>query len=67
MSGRKRSGNATPNYLIGMDKNNLDKKHASFLGKLRGNSDKNEWSIYDTGENPSKFLYYYYFFWFLIR
>lgn len=52
MSGRKRSGMKTSNYLIGMDKNKLEKKHEGFLGKVRSNFIGTEFCVYDTGLNP---------------
>ena len=37
ISAKKRSGNKTSNYLMSMDKNNLDRKSPGFLGKVRSN------------------------------
>lgn len=58
MSCKKRSGNKTSNYIIGMDKDNLDRKHPSFLGKVRSNFMGSEFHVYDKGENPSKIIYF---------
>lgn len=54
MSGKKRSGCKTSNYLIGMDKNKLDKKSEGYLGKVRSNFLGTEFSVFDTGENPKE-------------
>jgi len=52
--GKKRSKNKTSNFMIGMDKKNLDKDGDSCLGKLRGNFFGTEFVFYDDGINPSK-------------
>ena len=54
MSCKKRSGNATSNFIIGVDKNRLNKKDFGFLGKIRSNFKGSEWQIFDTGDNPKK-------------
>ncbi|KRX07799.1 Tubby C-terminal-like domain [Pseudocohnilembus persalinus] len=52
MSGKKRSGCKTSNYLISMDKNKIDKKSPGFIGKVRSNFMGTEFHVYDTGLNP---------------
>lgn len=52
MAAKKRSGNKTSNYIIGMDKSKLDKKSPGFLGKVRSNFLGTEFTVFDTGENP---------------
>lgn len=54
MSGKKRSGCNTSNYLMGMDKNKLDRKSEGFLGKVRSNFLGTEFHVYDTGDNPKE-------------
>ena len=54
LSGKKRGANATSNYLISLDQEKLDNKSAGYLGKCRSNFLGTEFSIYDTGKNPSK-------------
>jgi len=49
---KKRSKNKTSNYLISMDKKNLDKSSPSYLGKLRSNFIGTEFTIYDKGLSP---------------
>jgi len=51
MSGKKRSGCKTSNYLIGMDKNKLDKKSPGCIGKVRSNFLGTEFHVYDSGKN----------------
>lgn len=52
MSCKKRSCNKTSNYIIGMNKDKLERKSPEFLGKVRGNFMGTEYVIFDTGENP---------------
>jgi tubby-related protein 1 len=54
LSGKKRTGNATSNYLISFDQEKLDKKAQGYLGKVRSNFLGTEFYIYDTGKNPEK-------------
>lgn len=54
MSAKKRGGNKTSNYLMGMDKDKLDKKSPGFLGKVRSNFVGTAFHIYDTGLNPKE-------------
>ena len=39
---------------MSMSKNELSKKSASFLGKVRSNFLGTEFHVYDTGENPKE-------------
>ncbi len=52
MTGKKRSGNKTSNYLISMNKSELDKSSPFYLGKVRSNFLGTEFHVYDRGENP---------------
>ena len=54
LTGKKRSGNKTSNYMISMDQEKVGKKGSGYLGKVRSNFLGTEFSIYDTGENPDK-------------
>jgi tubby-related protein 1 len=54
MGARKRPNNTTANYLITMSFDNFEKNSEGFLGKLRSNFMGTEFSIYDTGKNPSE-------------
>lgn len=54
LTGKKRSGNTTSNYLISMDQEKVGKKSSGFLGKVRSNFLGTEFSIYDNGANPDK-------------
>ena len=54
LTGKKRSGNTTSNYMISMDQEKVDKKSAGFLGKVRSNFLGTEFSIFDNGCNPEK-------------
>jgi tubby and related proteins len=54
LTGKKRAGNATSNYLISMDQEKVGKTSAGFLGKVRSNFLGTEFSIYDNGANPEK-------------
>jgi hypothetical protein len=54
LAAKKRAGNKTSNYLISYDKENLTVKSSKYLGKLRGISSGNKYTIYDAGMNPSK-------------
>jgi tubby and related proteins len=54
LTGKKRSGNATSNYMISVDQEKLKKGTKGYLGKLRSNFLGTEFYIYDDGENPKK-------------
>ena len=54
LTGKKRSGSKTSNYMISMDQEKVGKKGSGYLGKVRSNFLGTEFSIYDTGENPDK-------------
>ena len=54
LSAKKRSGNATSNYLMSLDKNDLGSKGANFVGKVRSNWMGTEFSVFDAGHNPDK-------------
>ena len=53
MAARKRPHNTTPNNLITMSQHNFEKDNEGFIGKLRSNFFGTEFSVYDSGENPS--------------
>ena len=54
LTGKKRSGNKTSNYLVSLDREKESKKSQGFLGKVRSNFLGTEFAIYDNGENPDK-------------
>jgi len=54
MSGKKRAHNATSNYLISYNKNEIKKNSPFCLGKLRSNFLGTEFNIFDQGQNPGK-------------
>lgn len=54
LTGKKRSGNATSNYMISVDQEKLKKGTKGYLGKLRSNFLGTEFYLYDDGENPKK-------------
>jgi len=54
LSGKKRSGNTTSNYLITMEQAKLEKSTTGYLGKVRSNFLGTEFYIFDTGANPTK-------------
>lgn len=54
LTGKKRAGNTTSNYLISMDQEKIAKAAAGFLGKVRSNFLGTEFYIYDSGENPER-------------
>lgn len=53
-SAKKRSGNATSNYSISLNKNDLCSKGDDYYGKVRGNFVGTSFSIFDSGYNPEK-------------
>jgi hypothetical protein len=54
LSARKRGSNKTSNYLVSMDKRDLNRDSAAFLGKLRANFVGTEFIVYDDGVSPEK-------------
>lgn len=52
LTGKKRSGNTTSNYMISIDESKMKKNTKGYLGKLRSNFLGTEFYIYDSGENP---------------
>ena len=54
LSGKKRAGNTTSNYLITIDQDKMKKGSKGYLGKLRSNFLGTEFYLYDTGKNPKK-------------
>lgn len=54
LTGKKRAGNATSNYMISMDQEKAGKGGSGYLGKVRSNFLGTEFSIYDNGANPEK-------------
>ena len=54
LTGKKRSGNKTSNYLISLDQAKESKNSQGYLGKVRSNFLGTEFYIYDNGENPDK-------------
>lgn len=49
---RDRMKNRSSNYIISMDKDNLEKKNDKYIGKLRANFLGTEFVIFDHGKNP---------------
>lgn len=54
MTAKKQSFQTTSYYLLSTDINELTKQSPHFIGKIRSNFVGTEFTIYDTGENPSK-------------
>lgn len=54
MAARKRPSNKTSNYLLSMDRRNMNRDSESFLGKLRANFVGTEFIVYDDGRAPDK-------------
>lgn len=54
MGAKKRSGNATSNYLISTNRNDLISKGDNYIGKVRSNWMGTEFIGYDAGCNPDK-------------
>lgn len=54
LTGKKRSGNTTSNYMITIEQEKMKKDTKGYLGKLRSNFLGTEFYIYDTGKNPTK-------------
>lgn len=53
LSGKKRSGNWTSNYMITLDTDSK-KKGKGFLGKVWANFMGTQFEVYDDGDNPGK-------------
>lgn len=53
MSSKKRTSNKTSNYLISFKRDELTKKSAGYIGKVRSNFLGTEFQVYDNGINPS--------------
>ncbi|XP_063785233.1 tubby-related protein 3-like [Pseudophryne corroboree] len=56
LAGRKRKKSKTSNYLISVDPTDMSREGGSFVGKLRSNLMGTKFTVYDSGENPSKAL-----------
>lgn len=54
MVAKKRAINNTSNYIVSMNRKDPEKKNQDFLGKVRSNFLGTEFTLYDSGENPSK-------------
>jgi tubby-related protein 1 len=54
MTAKKRAINNTSNYLVSMNRSDLNKKSPNFLGKVRSNFMGTEFVLYDSGDNPKK-------------
>jgi tubby and related proteins len=54
LTGKKRAGKTTSNYLISMDQDKVAKDGSGFLGKVRSNFLGTEFSVFDAGSNPEK-------------
>jgi hypothetical protein len=52
LTGKKRGGNATSNYMITVDNDKVKKGTKGYLGKLRSNFLGTEFYIFDDGKNP---------------
>eukprot|EP00667_Euglena_gracilis_P012900 EG_transcript_13271 len=54
LSSVKRKHNKTSNYLISLDKDDLNRDSGHFYGKLRSNFVGTEFTVFDKGEKPNK-------------
>lgn len=54
LAARKRKKNKSSNYLISLDKDDLNRQSGNFFGKLRSNFIGTEFTLYDKGANPDK-------------
>ena len=54
LAAKKRSRNATSNYLVTIDNKDMSIKSPNYLGKLRSNFLGTEFTIFDKGLNPKK-------------
>lgn len=52
LNGKKRSGNATSNYMITLDQEKMKKGTQGYLGKVRSNFLGTEFYLYDDGVSP---------------
>eukprot|EP00937_MAST-01D_sp_MAST-1D-sp2_P006575 g6575.t1 len=49
---KKRAKNKTSNYLVSMQRGDMDRHGPNYLGKLRSNFVGTEFTVYDSGGNP---------------
>eukprot|EP00668_Euglena_longa_P006593 GGOE01007880.1.p1 GENE.GGOE01007880.1~~GGOE01007880.1.p1 ORF type:complete len:385 (-),score=83.20 GGOE01007880.1:545-1666(-) len=54
LSSVKRKHNKTSNYLISLDRDDLNRDSGHFYGKLRSNFVGTEFTVFDKGEKPNK-------------
>ena len=54
LNAKKRSGNATSNYMITLDQDKFKKESKGFLGKLRSNFLGTEFYMFNCGSNPKE-------------
>ena len=54
MTGKKRSGSATSNYLISADRNDLEVDSPNYMGKVRSNFAGTYFDIFNDGCSPKK-------------
>ncbi len=54
LAAKKRGKNRTSNYLMSMDKNDMNKDSKSYIGKVRANFVGTEFVVYDDGVKPSE-------------
>lgn len=54
LAARKRKKNKSSNYLLSLDKDDLQRQSGNFFGKLRSNFIGTEFTLYDKGLNPEK-------------
>ena len=54
LTGKKRAGNTTSNYMITIEQDKLKKGAKGYLGKVRSNFLGTEFYLYDVGKNPKK-------------
>jgi tubby-related protein 1 len=54
LSSVKRKHNKTSNYLISLDKEDLNRDSGHFYGKLRANFVGTEFTVFDKGEKPNR-------------
>jgi len=54
LAARKRKKNKSSNYLLSLDKDDLNRQSGNFFGKLRSNFIGTEFTLYDKGLNPEK-------------
>jgi len=56
MIGQKNQIMRSAYYLIGLDRNSMSKKAPGYIGKLRSNLLKSEFSLFGEGEKPNNNL-----------